>query len=529
MPSLSEMIADAEVLAQHALRQNVALPAGTADVLLAARRNQAAIAVPGAADRDAFYRAFGDAVAGLNTTPGDIRAQVSRVARMRPLADAAQRLLTFAAGNGRKVEDEIRKPLVLIGAAVDSGMPTAEQEQEFMKAYEGLTIALAPITEETLDASTTRLPTVVGLYKAKGLEKLQSWTLGRILSVLVFMGVLWGTCVALSFYFQGSFALNRYKELQEIVVKLTRDIPVMKAALQAAARPIAPGATGVATAAFNDKRAPRVGATPAAAPAATAGQGGTAATSLEAANKATSDATIAVTIASLELARAKEELATIPDRLASWAASSCLDSNPIAKLVLCSDVEKAKGDQAKARAERTPERVGPAPGRAAALPTTDVSTTPASHPGGGMAFAVLSTPGPSDAAKVEQARTVASRLSDVYLPLLLGWLGAHAFILRRMSKEITARTFAKGSGFNHLVRLGLGALAGLASTWLLTPESVSSLLSAQEAVVGGTTQAKKLPIWALAFVAGYGIELVFAFMDRIIAAFTAKDPNAPAT
>jgi len=31
---------------------------------------------------------------------------------------------------------------------------------------------------------------------------------------------------------------------------------------------------------------------------------------------------------------------------------------------------------------------------------------------------------------------------------------------------------------------------------------------------------KALPVWALAFVAGYGIELVFAFMDRIIAAFT---------
>ena len=113
---------------------------------------------------------------------------------------------------------------------------------------------------------------------------------------------------------------------------------------------------------------------------------------------------------------------------------------------------------------------------------------------------------------MEAARTVISRLNDVYLPLLLGFLGAHAFILRRMSKDITDRTFAKGSAFNHIVRIGLGALAGLASTWLLTPD-----------VVGGAS-FKTLPIWALAFVAGYGIELVFAFMDRIIAAFT----NPPA-
>ena len=109
---------------------------------------------------------------------------------------------------------------------------------------------------------------------------------------------------------------------------------------------------------------------------------------------------------------------------------------------------------------------------------------------------------------MEAARTVISRLNDVYLPLLLGFLGAHAYILRRMSKDISDRAFAKGSAFNHIVRIGLGALAGLASTWLLTPE-----------VVGGAS-FKALPVWALAFVAGYGIELVFAFMDRIIAAFT---------
>jgi hypothetical protein len=31
-----------------------------------------------------------------------------------------------------------------------------------------------------------------------------------------------------------------------------------------------------------------------------------------------------------------------------------------------------------------------------------------------------------------------------------------------------------------------------------------------------------LPSWALAFVAGYAIELVFSAMDRIVAAFTSK-------
>jgi hypothetical protein len=35
-------------------------------------------------------------------------------------------------------------------------------------------------------------------------------------------------------------------------------------------------------------------------------------------------------------------------------------------------------------------------------------------------------------------------------------------------------------------------------------------------------QLKNIPAWALAFIAGYGIELVFSFLDRIIGAFSTK-------
>jgi hypothetical protein len=51
----------------------------------------------------------------------------------------------------------------------------------------------------------------------------------------------------------------------------------------------------------------------------------------------------------------------------------------------------------------------------------------------------------------------------------------------------------------------------MASGWLLPPETVS-------------TQLKNMPAWVLAFVAGYGIKLVFAFLDKIIGAFTSKSP-----
>ena len=117
----------------------------------------------------------------------------------------------------------------------------------------------------------------------------------------------------------------------------------------------------------------------------------------------------------------------------------------------------------------------------------------------------------SDLARVAASDTVLSWLNRIFLPMLLGLLGSHAFVIRRMTSEISAMTFAKGSTLRHITRLALGALAGIASGWLLPSETVS-------------TQLKNTPAWVLAFVAGYGIELVFAFLDKIIGAFTSKSP-----
>lgn len=454
MSSLAELIGDAEFLTSHAVRRGIALPVGTADILLGARTKEAALAIAGP-DRDAFYKAMEDVGQAVGKTVADIRAETVRIERMRPLVDGAQRLLGFAAANGRKVDDQLRKPIVAIGATLDGGTPTQDQEQEFLRAYEGLTFALSPITAETLEASSTNLPTFDSLKTKKGWKLLQTWSFGRFFNVAVFLLVLLGSCVALSYYYQGAFSLARYKELQDLVTKLDLDMPAKLETLRAAQEKLA-------------KPDPAT---------------------IDATRKAASDATVAVAMAKSQYENANDELKSIPSRLSSWATSSCDSPFFVTRFALCSEVERQRAEA---------EKKQPAAALAAATPV-----------------------------RIESARTVASRLSDVYLPLLLGWLGAHAFILRRMSKDITARTFAKGSGFNHLVRIGLGALAGLASTWLLTPEAISTLLPTQEAAAGA--QFKKIPIWGLAFVAGYGIELVFAFMDRIIAAFTTKDPGPAAS
>jgi hypothetical protein len=104
-------------------------------------------------------------------------------------------------------------------------------------------------------------------------------------------------------------------------------------------------------------------------------------------------------------------------------------------------------------------------------------------------------------------------LNVIMLPMLMGLLGAYAFVLRTVSREIRERSFAENSALHHVARLSLGALAGIAAGWFLRPEQVGLLNS--------------VPAWGLAFVAGYGIELLFAFLDRIVVAFTSKQASAP--
>lgn len=118
---------------------------------------------------------------------------------------------------------------------------------------------------------------------------------------------------------------------------------------------------------------------------------------------------------------------------------------------------------------------------------------------------------PADSEIVFDAEMALKRLNQILLPMLLGLLGAYSFVLRTLSREIRDRSFEEHSALHHVARLSLGALAGVTIGWLLKPEQIGLLAS--------------VPTWVVAFVAGYGIELVFAFMDRIVGAFTQKNAD----
>lgn len=113
------------------------------------------------------------------------------------------------------------------------------------------------------------------------------------------------------------------------------------------------------------------------------------------------------------------------------------------------------------------------------------------------------------------ARTpfILTSLQVYVLPLLYGLLGAFTYVLRTLSRDVRAFSYTPDSEVRYQIRLVLGMLSGLAVTWFIEPGS-------------GTVQA--LSPLALAFAAGYSVDILFAGMDRFVAAFSAKTPAAEA-
>jgi hypothetical protein len=105
------------------------------------------------------------------------------------------------------------------------------------------------------------------------------------------------------------------------------------------------------------------------------------------------------------------------------------------------------------------------------------------------------------------SKSILAILSQYVLPLLYGWLGALAYILRTLSSEIQYVTFTRGSEIRYSIRSPLGMLAGVTVGMFFDPDQFSGI-----AVV--------TPL-GLAFLAGYGVELLFTGLDGMVSAFTA--------
>ena len=97
---------------------------------------------------------------------------------------------------------------------------------------------------------------------------------------------------------------------------------------------------------------------------------------------------------------------------------------------------------------------------------------------------------------------VATIAAVLVLPVLYGALGTCAFVLRTVYAEMVVRSFDGRRTGEFMVRIFLGMLSGVSLQWLLVRDG--------QAIPGGVTPA------VLAFLGGYGVELLFAAIDRIL-------------
>lgn len=107
---------------------------------------------------------------------------------------------------------------------------------------------------------------------------------------------------------------------------------------------------------------------------------------------------------------------------------------------------------------------------------------------------------------VKKSQYIIQVLQLYILPLLYGLIGACAYVLRAITIEINKLTYKREASAAYFSRIVLGGLSGLAIGWFIEPSSHSMVTS--------------LSPFALAFVAGYSVELLFSIIDRIINAFT---------
>ena len=105
---------------------------------------------------------------------------------------------------------------------------------------------------------------------------------------------------------------------------------------------------------------------------------------------------------------------------------------------------------------------------------------------------------------LQNAQFILQIMQLYLLPLLYGLVGSCAYILRSLTNEIKSLTYTPNANTGYTLRLRLGTLSGLAIGWFASPETTSVI--------------KTLSPFALAFVAGYSVELLFSLMDRIISA-----------
>ena len=107
---------------------------------------------------------------------------------------------------------------------------------------------------------------------------------------------------------------------------------------------------------------------------------------------------------------------------------------------------------------------------------------------------------------VLEARIIVANLGTYLIAMVMGVLGALTFILRSLGQQLQEHTYVPMSVSVSIVRVCLGAIAGVFGSLLAAP--------------GVDPTLKSLPPLFIPFVFGYGIEILFSLLDKVTRTFT---------
>ena len=99
------------------------------------------------------------------------------------------------------------------------------------------------------------------------------------------------------------------------------------------------------------------------------------------------------------------------------------------------------------------------------------------------------------------ADTISFTVNALFLPMLLGLMGAVAFIARSILNQLSDATFNRPSLIKYIMRITLGGLLGVIGPWLYT---------------SGKVEQVGLELALFAFLLGYSVELAFTIFDNFI-------------
>lgn len=113
-----------------------------------------------------------------------------------------------------------------------------------------------------------------------------------------------------------------------------------------------------------------------------------------------------------------------------------------------------------------------------------------------------------------QELTFSVQILTLYLlPLAYGLLGSCTYILRVIAYEIDKQIYVREHDIQYALRTLLGTFAGFVIGWFIS----------SDAEIGVGFSPAKLSPFAIAFLAGYSVELLFTVLDKIVAVYSGAE------